>query len=265
MNRFALLAALLAALVVSPLLAEEPAPIQQIEDNSFLIEEAYNQEDGIVQHIQNFSRDLRSGRWLYTFTQEWPVRGQRNQFSYTIPMLHAYAYSGMGDIAINYRYQVTGTGESRFAFAPRVSIYFPTGDERRGLGSGKAGYQINLPASVMINSNLSAHSNAGMTWTSTREPDSRTETLNLGQSFIWALRSNVHLMLEASWTRSRPAGGTGGSESTAQVSPGVRWAYNMPGGLQIVPGIAVPIGVGPSAGQRSVFAYLSFEHPIHRK
>jgi hypothetical protein len=35
---------------------------------------------------------------------------------------------------------------------------------------------------------------------------------------------------------------------------------NFTSGLQIVPGIAVPIGVGSSSGQRDVFLYLSFEH-----
>ena len=46
------------------------------------------------------------------------------------------------------------------------------------------------------------------------------------------------------------------------ISPGIRWAYNFSSGLQIVPGIAVPIGTGPSKGERAVFLYLSFEHPM---
>ena len=33
--------------------AAEERPIDVIEDNSFLIEEAYNQEAGVVQHIFN--------------------------------------------------------------------------------------------------------------------------------------------------------------------------------------------------------------------
>ncbi len=44
------------------------APIQ---DNSFLIEEAYNQEAGVIQHISTFERDLETHDWLYAFTQEW--------------------------------------------------------------------------------------------------------------------------------------------------------------------------------------------------
>jgi hypothetical protein len=48
------------------------------------------------------------------------------------------------------------------------------------------------------------------------------------------------------------------------LSPGVRWSYNLRHGLQIVPGIGVPLGVGPSAGERAVFLYLSFEHPFRK-
>ena len=50
----------------------------QIQDNSFLIEEAYNQEAGVVQHISAFSR-AEGGAWLYTFTQEWPLGGIDHQ------------------------------------------------------------------------------------------------------------------------------------------------------------------------------------------
>ncbi|MRR28995.1 transporter, partial [bacterium] len=34
------------------------------------------------------------------------------------------------------------------------------------------------------------------------------------------------------------------------------------GKLQVVPGIAFPIGFGPSKGEYGAFAYLSFEHPL---
>ena len=46
------------------------------------------------------------------------------------------------------------------------------------------------------------------------------------------------------------------------LNPGARWALNFANGLQIVPGISFPIGVGPSAGDKGVFVYLSFEHPF---
>ena len=37
---------------------------------------------------------------------------------------------------------------------------------------------------------------------------------------------------------------------------------NFDSGLQIVPGVAVPVGVGPSEGEYGVIGYLSFEHPF---
>ena len=47
-------------------MAEEPeAP--PIQDNSFLVEEAYNQERGVVQHIQHVPWDSKAGGWAYTF------------------------------------------------------------------------------------------------------------------------------------------------------------------------------------------------------
>src|SRR2546421_8757857 len=83
-----------------------PPPIQ---DNSFLMEEAYNQEEGVVQHINAFQR-MRGGDWIATFTQEWPVPRLTHQLSYTIPWQRIAegpgARSGLGDIGLNYRYQL---------------------------------------------------------------------------------------------------------------------------------------------------------------
>ena len=41
---------------------------QKKQDNSFLVEEAYNQEAGVVQHIQNVMYNQRTKDWFYTFT-----------------------------------------------------------------------------------------------------------------------------------------------------------------------------------------------------
>jgi hypothetical protein len=60
----------------------------EIQDNSFLVEEAYNQEFGVVQHIQTLQRVWDSNDWVYTFTQEWPVDASpRHQLSYTLTAL----------------------------------------------------------------------------------------------------------------------------------------------------------------------------------
>src|SRR5687768_6047940 len=95
----------------------EPAvpPAKAIQDNSFFIEEAYNQEPGVVQHIltANFSTDRQSGSydrsWTLALTQEWPLFSQDHQLSYTIPYSFLEAggshQHGFEDIFLNYRYQ----------------------------------------------------------------------------------------------------------------------------------------------------------------
>ncbi|HWP83737.1 MAG TPA: hypothetical protein VNN17_00975, partial [Terriglobia bacterium] len=83
--------------------AAEAGPIQ---DNSFLIEEAYNQEPRVIQHISFFTYAPESESWLYNFTQEWPAPGDaRHQLSYTIPVARSGG-AGVGDLALNYRYQL---------------------------------------------------------------------------------------------------------------------------------------------------------------
>src|SRR3954463_459136 len=90
--------------LASPALAQEGTKgPPRIEDNSFLIEEAYNQETGVVQHIGTFRR-APDASWVFTFTQEWPAPSQRHQLSYTVPVLSADGSgTGLGDLALNYR------------------------------------------------------------------------------------------------------------------------------------------------------------------
>ena len=91
--------------------AQEPQKPEPIADNSFLIEEAYNQEAGVVQHINTFMR-LANGDWTYSFTQEWPVGSIKHQFSVTAIGMQLGEgqdrHRGAGDLAFNYRYQLKG-------------------------------------------------------------------------------------------------------------------------------------------------------------
>ena len=240
-----------------------------IQDNSFLVEEAYNQEEGVVQHINQFTRTSGSGAWVATFTQEWPVGGIRHQLSTTLPLGRSDSGArGPGDFALNYRYQLVGSGETRIAVAPRFSVYLPTGDERRGLGAGAPSLQVNVPMSTVFSPKWVAHWNAGATWTpSARDAAGEradTAAWNVGASLIFTGSRVGDAMLETVYSRFQNVTGKGrtATGSYAYVSPGVRWAWDFPSGLQIVPGIAVPIGFGPSAGVRQVLVYLSFEHPF---
>jgi hypothetical protein len=237
------------------------------------MEEAYNQEEGVVQHISTFLR-MRGGEWIATFTQEWPVPGLAHQLSYTVPYQRATddsgSHSGLGDIAVNYRYQLAGSGETRFACTPRLSVLLPTGDEKRGLGSGGVGFQVDVAFSNVLSPRFVTHTNVGGAYTGAaknpRGDRAVARGVSAGQSLIWTLRRDFNVLFEAVWTRSQSvtAPGQTAREDSLFLSPGIRWAWNFASGLQIVPGIAAPIGVGPSRHDRGVFVYLSFEHPMWR-
>lgn len=250
----------------------DPPDKPKIQDNSFLVEEAYNQEFGVVQHIQNFTRNWETDEWAYTVTQEWPIDlDPRHQFSYTIPVVgFPGASSGVGDVALNYRYQLIGSGDTRIAFSPRISALLPTGDSDRGRGAGGAGLQIQLPLSAEVTRRLITHWNVGTTITPSAKNEfgngASTYGYNLGQSFIWVLNPRVNLMLETVFASDEDVVSSGQTQRSRSIflNPGVRWAYNLRSGMQIVPGVAVPVGVGPSRGEAGIFFYLSIEHAYRK-
>jgi hypothetical protein len=260
---FAALRMTMLALLPHPLVA-------QIQDNSFLIEEAYNQEYGVVQHIGNFARST-SGDWAFAFTQEWPLGGIRHQLSYTLPLQSSEATgTGLGDVALNYRYQLVGNPEARTVVAPRFSLLLPTGDDELERGTGGLSFQANLPVTFVLTPRIVTHWNAGATVSPTANNPlgarATTTSLQLGASAIWLLRPSFNLMVETLWVRDESVVGEGQTarEEFLLLNPGIRWAFNLAGDLQIVPGIAYTIDLSDSS-EDALFLYLSFEHPFKRQ
>ena len=242
-----------------------------IQDNSFLVEEAYNQEDGAVQHISVFQR-LSTGDWAFTQTDEWPLHSLKHQLSVTLAATHSGDYpasgAGWGDTAINYRYQLVGRGDAKYALAPRISLLLPTGNPVVDRGYGGLGLQTNLPFSIQLNHQLVTHWNVGATWVPRAQNDlhQRASSLgyNLGQSVVWLMKARFNMLVETIWTSNPQVVAPGKTQAQYNLffSPGVRWAYNFRNGLQIVPGVGLPVGVGPSGGQTGMIFYLSFEHAL---
>ncbi|MBI3895095.1 MAG: transporter [Acidobacteria bacterium] len=244
-----------------------------IQDNSFLLEEAYNQEAGVVQHISLFTYLWDSHSWAYTFTQEWPVTASiRHQFSYSVAVVDSgevpESGGSLGDFLLNYRYQLLGGGDSRVAFSPRLSLSLPTGDSKQGRGFGSTAVQGNLPLSLVLGRQWAMHLNAGTTIAPRAQNEIGDRALvagyNLGQSFIWLAHSRFNVLLETVWNDSASVIGPDRTERSRDLllTPGIRWAHNFRNGLQIVPGLGMSVGVGPSAGEKGLVVYLSFEHPF---
>jgi hypothetical protein len=260
----------------------------KIRDNSFLVEEAYNQEPGVVQHIFNWiptwdrNRGVRSRTFDFVFTQEWPVGSQTHQFSYTLPFQHVsergdgdFAAGGMCDMMLNYRLQVFDGQNEPFAFAPRFSLILPTGDSEKGLGNDRVGYQVNLPMSYE-KGHWACHLNAGMTVTPdvvvglAPEFSATGRTLNgynFGLSVIREVTRDFHLMLESVVYLDENLLEEATRDRTTQVilSPGFRWLVFEPGEAQCVVGMGVPIGLSRDAPDIGALFYMSVEHRFRPK
>jgi hypothetical protein len=89
---------------------------------------------------------------------------------------------------------------------------------------------------------------------------------NLGGSAIYAVTDNFNLMLEsvANWEQDVDPARNVDQTVVALVSPGARYAFNLPNDLQIVLGAAAPIGLTSDSPDWGLFFYLSFEHPFMR-
>jgi hypothetical protein len=254
-------------------------PAEGIMDNSFLIEEAYNQPPGVVQHIFNavYGMNELIGPETHalnlSFTQEWPVFSQTHQFSYTVPYgflwnngVHS---SGWADVLLNYRYQAYFDQKSLTAFAPRFTLVLPTGSVVEGFHQGVLGYQWGLPFSTALGDRWFLHANAGVTFLPRAVAATGEDFLrySLGASAIYCVSPRFNLMLEwiGNWSEAPGANGALAHEFSSVISPGFRYAINFQNGSQLVLGLAVPLGLTGSAPQAGAFVYLSFESQLFGK
>jgi DtxR family Mn-dependent transcriptional regulator len=261
------LAAWFVLLLAAPAAGQAPPPASvarqpfEIQDNSFLIEEAFNQEPGVVQNILSFVRE--EDAWVFALTQEWPVTSQAHQLSYTLPLTGGTGFEGgIGDTLVNYRYQALAETDTRPAFSPRLSLVLPTGGRQRGFDT--LGYQVNLPFSKQFD-DLYVHWNAGFTSFPGVNVDGVAEELNLftphaGGSVIWRARPMVHPMIELLYEAQE---GMEGRSSLLTLSPGLRVGRNV-GDHQLVAGVAVPVTFFDGGSDGAVLLYLSYELPFRR-
>lgn len=261
---------------------------KHIRDNAFLVEEAFNQEPGIVQHIFNWVQlwdatalgQTRDFQWAYTM--ELPLGSQKHQFSFTIQALSMFEkppegppgnQGGMGDSFLNYRYQLLADDDFLWC-APRFTVIVPTGDERFGLGTGKLGYQFNLPIS-RYGEEFDYHFNVGFTCVpqvqpfladGSRAPGQDIHGFNLGASAFWKPRTNLNLFAEILWLRNEEFDDAGFRQGIHQVfaNPGFRYAICQFEEVEWVVGMSIPIGLTRDTPDIGAFVYMSVEHAFRK-
>jgi DtxR family Mn-dependent transcriptional regulator len=275
--------AMVLALADRPALAQQapaPPPVApvaaepfEITDNSFFIEEAFNQEARVFQNIVGALFE-DGGGWGLAFTQEWPAPSMTHQLSYTATLLNVDDETGPGDVLLNYRYQLATEGPGRAAISPRVSLIVPVGDEHRGLGTGGWGLQFNVPASKQFG-DIYLHGNAGLTWWPGLSTDqfpsaglAPAEDVTIanpfvGGSAIYRVRPMFNVMVESlvDWREETIAAGLTDRQTLFLVSPGARGGWNI-GDKQVIVGLALPVTWTEDDTFFGVFGYFSYELPF---
>jgi hypothetical protein len=258
----------------------ELRPIDGFDDNSFLVEEAYNQNRGEVQHILNtvYSNDFKRRGWSFNFEQEWWLFTEDHQVAFSIPFFHlreeGERQRGVGDIQIEYRYQLTEEGLNIPAVAPGFSLILPTGNRDKGTGNGVVGYEWSIAASKKVASRLALHANLELTYLpkvrARLDDDQRLSpkrslvSYDVRASVVFALSSDVHMLLEWVGEFEEEINDKGKKERDfkALLSPGIRAAVINKDDLQTVVGVGIPIGVNGPANNYGVFLYFSVEHNL---
>jgi len=260
--------------------AAEPRPIDGFDDNSFLVNEAYNQDRGEVQHTLNafYSNDFKRRGWSFKFDQEWWLFTEDHQVAFSIPFFHlreeGERQHGVGDIGIEYRYQLTQERPNIPAVAPGFGLILPTGNRHKGTGKGVVGYEWSIAASKKVAARLALHGNFGLTYLpKVRVPldgDQRLSpkrslvSYDVGASAVFALSSAIHMLLEWVGESEEEINGKGKKERNFKtiLSPGIRAAVVNKDDLQTVVGVGIPIGVNRPADNYGVFLYFSIEHNL---
>ena len=240
----------------------------EILDNSFLVEEAFNQERGIFQNIFGFQRS--GGAWDFAFTQEWPFHSEQHQLSYTVPFSGFDGTSGFGDVALHYRYQALMEDPGYPAISPRLSLILPTGSS--DFSHNSFGLQVNLPVSKQ-RGDWYVHGNAGLTWYPRADvqpglDDSERVSLvtpHIAGSAIYRVRPMFNLMVESvlEFEQFPNPDGTKDRETVFTLAPGARGGWDI-GDRQLILGAAVPITWVASDSTAGILLYLSYELPFSR-
>lgn len=266
---------------------EEEGPAH-IRDNAMLVEESFNQEKGVVQHILNWvplwgrAPGVRTRDFNFAYTMELPIGSQKHQFSFTSQFLTALEepagapatqQGGVGDLFLNYRYQLLANDDFLWC-APRFSLIVPTGDSRFGTGLGQVGYLVNLPVSK-YGDWFDFHFNVGGTITPNvslpmgiglPSPRHNLRGGNLGASAYWKPRTNFNLFVESLALWNEEIDDMGARQKITQLflNPGARYAVCQFEDAEWVLGVGIPIGLTRDTPDIGIFLYLSVEHPFRK-
>jgi hypothetical protein len=206
-----------------------------IEDNSFLIEEAYNQDSGVYQFIQMYQATKQDD---YEFSSEMPLTDRVHQLSLDLSMRRSDKnVQELNETKLNYRWQPIN--REIILVADRLGLVAP-------VGQGSYGIENVLASTWKINEIWVNHWNIGYRL----HPDKNA--FLLAGSMIYLLSDKFNVLFETMLKKDEV--------TTLQINPGIRFDIgDQFEETQIIPGISLPIQILNGQQAAGILLYLSFE------
>ncbi len=254
-------------LLLGVLLSLPLTAMAAIEDNSFLLEEAFNQEWGIVQFIQKYQTSENAQGYEYVFENEIPITDKTHQFSYALTFARQdeEGHGALNDAVLNYRWQALN--KEGVLVTERFGLVLPTGRVDNNAGNGVYGFEFMKSASIQLSDDFINHWNFGFSvlpHAKTADIDKRRTLTGFtaGTSLIYLWKDNFNFMLETLLEsgQSTNPDGSKSADTALTINPGFRFAVDMDWKeTQIVPGISFPTELLNGPTEHGVLVYLSIE------
>lgn len=239
----------------------------RIEDNSFLLEEAFNQEWGVYQFIQEYQVNQKTKGYEYSFENEIPITDKTYQFSYEFTRARedGSGAGNIGDATLNFRWQPMN--KDGILLAERFGLIVPTGNVNKGGGNGVFGLEFMQAATLTVRDNVMNHWNMGFSVL----PNAKSQGIQkrgtltaftAGSSLIWLCNDSFNLLLEGLLQSGQSMLSDGSKEigTSFTINPGARFAIDLDyKETQIVPGISFPTEILNNRTEHGVLVYLSIE------
>lgn len=239
----------------------------KIEDNSFLLEEAYQQELGIHQLIQSYQTRYNSNNYQYKLTHEMPITNLTHQLSYEVPFARSEEseHGSLGDMVVSYRWGAVQ--KEKFRLADRFGLVLPTGSVNKGGGNGVLGMDFMQAATFTLSDRWMNHINLGVQYLPQAKSAGTANRHSItvgtaGTSFVYLHSDNFNLLLEALAQTGHLVYPFGREldRPIFTLNPGARFAIDLDyKETQMVPGMSFPVQAGDGPTEYGVFFYFSVE------
>lgn len=242
-----------------------------IEDNSIFIDEAFNQDKGVQQHITTFS--FFREEVILHYTHELPLINERHQLSVTVPYSISNSqnknYHGINDVTVAYQYWLLKK-DNRLMATPGIAFQIPTGDTQVNNQSGFAGLTGYLALSKRISDKLIIHTNGRLGYFKKIKSPNQSSDLELpptkfhsgtsGISFVWLVSDKLNFLIENINTREHEfINNKRKTNNQYTLNPGLRTCFNSRN-TQFVLGASCPTNLVKNKKTELGFLfYLSIE------